>query len=181
VAQAINSIPGCAILAFVTTLIIISMTGFREPVLYFLTMFLALLNAEALNQLVSYGVPHFIIGIALVAGFFGLFMLLQGFMLVPSEFPSWLRWSYNIAFHTYAWRQFMYLEFHDNTFPDAVPTLFQDGNEILRYYEIEDINTTDDLVTLLGYAGVLHLLSILAVVIKYKRSKQMNVEQVKSK
>ena len=68
VAQAINSIPSCAILAFVTTLIIISMTGFRKPVLYFLTMFLALLNAEALNQLVSYGVPHFIIGIALVAG-----------------------------------------------------------------------------------------------------------------
>uniref|UniRef100_A0A7S2R2P1 ABC transporter domain-containing protein n=1 Tax=Eucampia antarctica TaxID=49252 RepID=A0A7S2R2P1_9STRA len=67
-AQAINSIPGCALLALVTTLIIVPMTGFREPYLYFLTMLLALMNAEALNQLVSYMVPHFIIGIALVAG-----------------------------------------------------------------------------------------------------------------
>lgn len=85
--------------------------------------------------------------------FFGLFMLLQGFMLVPSEFPSWLRWTYHIAFHTYAWRQFMYFEFHDNDFPDAVPEKFRFGNDILKEYEIDDINTTNDLITLVGYAG----------------------------
>ena len=67
-AQGLNSIPGCALLAFVTTLIVMTMTGFQEPVLYFITMFFALLCAEALNQLVSYLVPHFIIGMALVAG-----------------------------------------------------------------------------------------------------------------
>lgn len=55
-------------LAFVTTVIIMTMTGFQEPLLYFVTMFLALLCAEALNQLISHVVPHFIIGMALVAG-----------------------------------------------------------------------------------------------------------------
>ncbi len=85
--------------------------------------------------------------------FFGLFMLLQGFMLVPSEFPSWLRWSYNIAFHTYAWRQFMYFEFHNNYFPNAIPETFRSGNDILKEYEIDNVSTTNDLMTLIGYAG----------------------------
>ena len=67
-AQGINSIPGCALLSFVTTVIIMSMTGFHEPLLYYVTMFLALLCAEALNQFISHMVPHFIIGMALVAG-----------------------------------------------------------------------------------------------------------------
>lgn len=178
-AQGLNSIPGCALLAFVTTLIVMTMTGFQEPVLYFITMFFALLCAEALNQLVSYLVPHFIIGMALVAGFFGLFMLLQGFMLVPSEFPSWLRWTYNIAFHTYAWRQFMYFEFHNNNFPDAIPETFRSGNDILKKYEIDDVSTTNDLLTLIGYAGFIHCLSFAVVYLKYKRSKQVNVQKIK--
>lgn len=177
-AQGINSIPGSALLAFVTTVIIMTMTGFQEPLLYFVTMFLALLCAEALNQLISHVVPHFIIGMALVAGFFGLFMLLQGFMLVPSEFPSWLRWTYNIAFHTYAWRLFMYFEFHDNHFPNALPEKFKDGNNILKEYEIYDISTTNDLVTLLGYAGVIQCLSFVVVYLKYKRSRQVNVQKI---
>lgn len=150
-------------------------------------------------------------------------MLLQGFMLVPSEFPSWLRWTYNIAFHTYAWRLFMYFEFHDNHFPNALPEKFKDGNNILKEYEIYDISTTNDLVTLLGYAGnflnsfylvlllnsffasrvccrkylycivssifvplslllfvvgVIQCLSFVVVYLKYKRSRQVNVQKI---
>jgi len=154
------------------------MTGFHEPLLYYVTMFLALLCAEALNQFISHMVPHFIIGMALVAGFFGLFMLFQGFMLVPSEFPSWLRWTYNTAFHTYAWRQFMYFEFHDKYFPAAIPEKFQVGNNVLIEYEIYDISTTNDLVTLIGYAGVIHCLSFAVVYLKHKRSRQANVQKI---
>jgi hypothetical protein len=67
-AQAVSSIPGAALLAFLTTLIIITMTKLDEPLWYFLTMFLSLCCAEALAQMVSHVVPHFVIGMALLAG-----------------------------------------------------------------------------------------------------------------
>ena len=67
-AQALSSIPGVAILAALGTVIIIGMTGLREGSWYFLNLFLALFCAEALAQLVSHVVPHFIIGMAMIAG-----------------------------------------------------------------------------------------------------------------
>ena len=117
-AQALASLPGTALLAFLTTLIIITMTKLNAPYWYFLNMFLALNCAEALAQLVSHVVPHFIIGMAGVAAvskpitwaiysllalvknliffslvvatlaflqLYGLFMLLQGFMIIPHQ------------------------------------------------------------------------------------------------
>jgi ABC-type multidrug transport system ATPase subunit len=53
-AQAISSLPGAAILAFIVTLLVITMTGLRGPFWYFVIMFLSLVNAEALAQLVSH-------------------------------------------------------------------------------------------------------------------------------
>jgi len=55
-------------------------------------MFLALVVAEALALMVSHLVPHFIIGMALLAGMYGFFMLFQGFMIIPSAMPAWLEW-----------------------------------------------------------------------------------------
>merc|ERR1712038_532126 len=167
VAQAVASISGAALLALVTTIIIISMTGLQAPLWFFLNMFLSLVCAEALAQLVSHFVPHFIIGIGLLAGFYGLFMLLQGFMVVPSEFPKWLKWSYNIAFHTYSWRTFMFSEFRDQQFPDAERQGFEDGNAVLELYEIEDVNRAHDMVTLVGYAAIIHLFSFIVLQYKY--------------
>lgn len=158
-AQAIAAIPGTALLAFLTTLIITTMTGLREPLWYFLNMFLALNCAEALAQLMSHIVPHFIIGMALIAGFYGMFMLLQGFMIVPSEFPDWLRWSYKCAFHTYSWRTFMFKEFSGQDYPDAGLT----GEEVLETYEIEEVNPTNDMIVLIGYAAVINLFSFLVL------------------
>ena len=70
VAQACSSIFGTAILALLVTVLIISMTKMNEPYWYFLNMFLSLMVAEALAQLVSHVVPHFVIGMALVAGMY---------------------------------------------------------------------------------------------------------------
>jgi len=180
-AQAIVSIPGAALLALVTTTIIISMTGLREPLWYFLNIFLSLVCAEALAQLVSHLVPHFIIGIGLVAGFYGLFMLLQGFMLVPSEFPGWLRWSYNCAFHTYAWRSFMFSEFHNQVYPDAEEQGLADGNSILELYEIQDVNRSHDMIILVAYAVFIHLLSFAVLQFKYMSSKKENATKLEAK
>lgn len=67
-AQATSSIPGTALLAFIVTVVVIGFTKLRDPLWYFVTMFLSLVCAEALAQLVSHVVPHFVIGMALVAG-----------------------------------------------------------------------------------------------------------------
>mmetsp|Transcript_21215 Transcript_21215/g.32454 ORF Transcript_21215/g.32454 Transcript_21215/m.32454 type:complete len:113 (+) Transcript_21215:92-430(+) len=93
---------------------------------------------------------------------YGFFMLVQGFMLVPSDFPAWLRWTHNVAFHTYAWRSFMYSEFGDESVVfDSVqlPT----GFSVLETYEIEDVNRSNDMIVLLGYALILHLCSIVTL------------------
>lgn len=111
VAQGLVSILGAAPLAFLVSLIAVTMVKFNDPCWYFLNMFLVLTTSEALAQLVSHIVPHFVIGMALHAGLLGLFMLFQGFMLVPSDFPDWLCWTYNVTFHTYSWRSFMVTEF----------------------------------------------------------------------
>lgn len=178
-AQAIASIPGAALLALVTTLIITSMTGLREPMFYFLNMFLSLVCAEALAQLVSHIVPHFIIGIGLVAGLYGLFMLLQGFMLVPSEFPNWLSWSYHCAFHTYSWRSFMVSEFRDEVYPDAEMQGLGSGNDILELYEIDDVNRSNDMVSLVVYALIIHLFSFVVLQLRYMSSRKENAMKIK--
>jgi hypothetical protein len=79
-AQAVASLPGTALLAGLTTLIIILMTKLNDPLWYFLNMFLSLTCAEALAMLVSHWVPHFVIGMALIAGMYGFFMLFMGFV-----------------------------------------------------------------------------------------------------
>ena len=140
------------------------MCKFTDPYWYFLNMFLSLITSEALAQLVSHVVPHFVIGMAMIAGLFGFFMLFQGFMIVPSDFPDRLRWTYNVAFHTYSWRSFMYTEFIDQEFPD---TPFPTGLDVLKFYEIEDTNRGHDMIVLACYAIILHLLSFVVLHIRH--------------
>merc|ERR1712176_829255 len=150
------------------------MTRLQAPLWFFLNMFLSLICVEALAQLVSHLVPHFIIGIGMLAGIYGLFMLLQGFMVVPSEFPNWLKWSYNIAFHTYSWRTFMFSEFHGQEFPDAERQGLEKGDTVLELYEIEDINRALDMVTPVVYALIIHLLSFAVPQYKYASLRRNN-------
>lgn len=170
IAQGLATIPGAGILAGLVSMIIILMLQFKDPGWYFLNMFLALACSEALAQLVSHVVPHFVIGMALVAGLFGFFMLFQGFMLVPSQFPDWLRWTYYIAFHTYSWRSFMVTEFRGLEFVDSP---FQTGEQVLEFYEIEDVNRANDMVVLACYTLILHLLSFFVLHIRHTFIKGM--------
>jgi len=146
--QAVASIPGCGVLALLTTLIIVLMLDLNEPYWYFLTMFISLINAEALAMMVSHVVPHFVIGMAVIAGLYGFFMLFMGFMITPSKFPAWLRWTNDIAFHTYSWRIFMHHEFccDDVTYEGPFPT----GQDVLEAYEIGDIDPVKDLIILIA-------------------------------
>lgn len=81
--------------------------------IFLLLLFLSLVIAENVAILFSLLVPHYIIGMALVAGFYGMFMLCQGYMIVKSQIPDYLIWGYYIAFHTYSFKGFMHNEFKD--------------------------------------------------------------------
>jgi len=168
IAQGLCTIPGAAVLAGLVSLIIITMLKFKDPAWYFLNMFLSLMTSEALAQLVSHAVPHFVIGMAMIAGLFGFFMLFQGFMLVPSDFPDWLRWTNKVAFHTYSWRSFMATEFAGEEFPD---TPFPTGEDVLKFYEIEDTNREEDMYVLIYYCLILHLLSFIVLWVRYSQCK----------
>jgi len=67
-AQALSSIPCVALLSALGTGVVMAMTGLKESIWFFCNVFLALFCAEALAQLVSHIVPHFIIGMAILAG-----------------------------------------------------------------------------------------------------------------
>jgi len=167
--QAVASIPGCGVLAGLTTVIVVFMLDLKEPYWYLLTMFLSLINAEALAMLVSHVVPHFVIGMAVVAGLYGFFMLFMGFMITPSKFPSGLRWTNNIAFHTYSWRTFMHHEFccDDVIYEGPYPS----GQDVLEAYEIGDVNPQNDMIVLAVYALGLHLLSLVVLYLRYNAFK----------
>ena len=168
IAQAFSSLPGCAILAFLVTLITITMTKFDEPYWFFLNMFLALSVAEALAIMVSHVVPHFVIGMAMIAGMYGFFMLFMGFMIIPSDFPNWLEWLYPVAFHTYSWRTFMINEFKNKTFEGGV---FATGEDVLRYFEIEDVDRVNDMIVLALYSLVIHAISFVILYFRYSAFK----------
>lgn len=165
IAQAICSIPSTFILALLTTVFIVSMAKLREPLWYFTDMWLSLVIAEALAQLISHVVPHFIIGMALLAGLYGFFMLFMGFMLIPSNFPTGSRWLYDVAFHTYSFRTFMYTEFHGN---QNYTGQFLTGQDVLEFYEIGDVNRSNDMVVLFCYALIVHLMSIGVLFLRQK-------------
>mmetsp|Transcript_4559 Transcript_4559/g.6571 ORF Transcript_4559/g.6571 Transcript_4559/m.6571 type:complete len:669 (-) Transcript_4559:78-2084(-) len=170
VAQAVSSIPGSAVLAGITTAIIVLMLDFNRPAWYFLNMFLSLVNAEALAMLVSHVVPHFIIGMALLAGLYGFFMLFMGFMVAPSKFPSWLLWTNDIAFHTYSWRTFMFNEFDDPSVTYEASISGEGtmtGEDVLERYEIDDVDPATDMVILACYAVVVHILSLVVLYLRY--------------
>ena len=93
----------------------------------------------------------------------------MGFLLIPSEFPTWLRWAHTVPVHTYSWRSFMYIEFSgsENVF-DSVK--FPTGMDVLRAFEIDDVDYTHDMLVLVGYGAVVHLLCIGIILLRRWRA-----------
>lgn len=176
----LTSIPGTFLLASLTTVFIASMTGLRAPVSFFINIFLTLTCAEGVVQLVSNVFDHSIPGVATILGLYGIFILLQGFILVPSEFPQWLKWAHYIPYHTYSWRSHMVAEFGDSdlTFTSLhnETVLFYDGDAVLKDYEIEGVKTITDMLILLAYGIGVNLISTIVLHIKHISNKSHQVK-----
>ena len=170
VAQFISSLPGVFFLTLVTSVIICPTIEMADPTWFGIDLFLSLCCAEALASLTAILVPHYIIGMALVAATYGFFMLLEGFMIVPSEFPNWIQWLYKVPFHTYSFRTFVYKEFAGiQAFGFPANVTYPDGGmSLLKLYEIQDIDPINDMVVLVGWAAALHLFSIAVLTLRYR-------------
>ena len=70
-------------------------------------IFLLLLCADALAQLVSHIAPEFVSALAISSGLFGIMSLLMGFLIKPSHFPGFIKWTYYVPCTTYSFRALM--------------------------------------------------------------------------
>ncbi|KAH9144229.1 hypothetical protein AeRB84_011804, partial [Aphanomyces euteiches] len=114
---------------------------------FLLNLFLSLVVAESLMHVLGAVAPHYIIGIALGAGVFGMFMLVEGFMMPYKSIPAGWRWVHYIAFHSYSFKSFMYKQFE----PMGTPT----SKAILQRFDIEDVDVDAYMLVLVGYALLL--------------------------
>mmetsp|Transcript_16149 Transcript_16149/g.19100 ORF Transcript_16149/g.19100 Transcript_16149/m.19100 type:complete len:599 (-) Transcript_16149:179-1975(-) len=148
-AKFVVSIPGILLLSLVASTIIVLGADLNGYGVYVADLFLSLLEAEAFMALMAALVPHYIIGIALAAGVFGFSMLCEGFFKIRSEIPDYLIWGYHISPHSYTFRIFMYNEFHPIKNFESI--LYADGEDVLKFYNMKDVNVTSDLLVLLAF------------------------------
>ncbi|OQS03612.1 ATP-binding Cassette (ABC) Superfamily [Thraustotheca clavata] len=159
VANLLAALPGIALIAILSTLLVVLLADLNGFGYFFLNLFLSLVAAESLMCVIAAAVPHYIIGIALGAGLFGMFMLCEGFMVPRHAIPDYWIWAYWMAFHTYSFESFVFTHFNpiQNTDPTA--------KAILQRYGFEDVNVDRNMGILAAYTG---LFQLIFVVILYK-------------
>jgi hypothetical protein len=158
-AQFISTVPGIFLIALAASGIVVGMMSLSGFPMFLTLLFMSLLIAEGFMSLVALIVPQFIIGIALAAGVYGMFMLCEGFFQIKSEIPDYLVWIYYTGFHTYAFRAAMHNEFHDEgDFEDARSPQMASGDAVLKYYDMDGVDMTKDIMVLLGYIAVFQCL-----------------------
>eukprot|EP00727_Mastigamoeba_balamuthi_P000745 m51a1_g10668 hypothetical protein (738) ;mRNA; r:11091-13539 len=111
----------CIALAFsVVSYFTMNLHESAESFFYFLLVLTAaLVNSEGIVTAISAIVPNFIVGIAVGAGLFGMFMLVCGFFLRADNIPGWWIWMHYLVFHKYAFEGFMANEFAHSSFACA--------------------------------------------------------------
>ncbi|KUF99490.1 NADP-dependent alcohol dehydrogenase C 2 [Phytophthora nicotianae] len=142
-ANFLATLPGIFLIAAMSTALVVLLAGLNAFEYFLLNLFLSLVVAESMMHVIGAAVPHYIIGIALGAGVFGMFMLCEGFMVPRDSIPDYWIWGYYLAFHSYSFESFVFKQFENET-SDA-------AKAILTKYGMEDVNVSQDMVVLIVY------------------------------
>lgn len=148
-ANFLAALPGIFLIAVLSSCLVVFLAGLNGFGYFLLNLFLSLVVAESVMHVIGAAVPHYIIGIALGAGLFGMFMLCEGFMVPKASIPDYWIWGYYMAFHSYSFESFLYVQFKDST---------GRGLEILQRYDMEDVNVDRNMIILACYAIVLQII-----------------------
>ncbi|TMW64527.1 hypothetical protein Poli38472_011407 [Pythium oligandrum] len=149
-ANFLAALPGIFIIALISTLFVVLLADLNGFSWFLLNLFLSLVVAESLMHVISAAVPHYIIGIALGAGIYGMFMLCEGFMVPRESIPDYWIWGYYLAFHTYSFESFVYEHFSRESSASAA--------SIIVRLNLEDCDTPRNMGILTVYAIVLQVL-----------------------
>lgn len=171
--QFLVSLLGVAFISIISTLFVILIPDLNGFGIFFVILFLSLAAAESLCRLISLLVPHYIIGMALVAGVYGMFMLTQGFLIIKKDIPGYLIWLYYIGFHTYSFEGFMYNEF--NSIEKFNSEQFANGQEVLKFYSMDDTRIWMDCVILISWSIFLEILSLIVMTIKFSKKSHIKI------
>lgn len=132
-------------------------------------LFLSLVVAESLARLVSLIVPHYIIGMALIAGLYGFFMLCEGFLIIYPDIPGYLIWGYWMAFHTYSFEAFMYNEFQ--SISSFTSNEFSSGMDVLSFYHMSQVQIWRDCVILISFALLFEVFIFIVMAMRFRKPK----------
>merc|ERR1712157_302271 len=163
----LTSIISSSLVVFIlsVTLTIFSVPLYEDPFRFLLAMFLTLNCSEALAKMVTHLMPNYVVSMVLLVSMFGFYLPLLGFMLVPSEFPHGASFLYNVPFFTYSWRSIMYLEFYQAEGFDSDE--FPSGMDVLKSYEIENVNYSADMIILFSYYVILQSINVIMLCVKH--------------
>ncbi|EGZ16359.1 ABCG transporter ABC superfamily [Phytophthora sojae] len=149
-ANFLATLPGIFLIVVMSTALVVLLAGLNAFEYFLLNLFLSLVVAESMMHVIGAAVPHYIIGIALGAGVFGMFMLCEGFMVPRDSIPDYWIWGYYLAFHSYSFESFVFKQFENETSDEA--------RAILKKYGMEDVDVPKDMLYLVGYIAVFQLI-----------------------
>ncbi|ETK71039.1 hypothetical protein F441_22154 [Phytophthora nicotianae CJ01A1] len=162
-ANLLGALPGIAFISLLASIIVVYFARVHSFWSFLLNLTLSLVTSESMMHLLGAAVPHYIMGIALGAGLFGMFMLCEGFMVPFAAIPTYWKWGYYLAFHTYSFESFMFEHF------SQVDT--QEAWDLLKSYGMENVNVSRNMLILVGYAAGLQLAGIAVLFVRFGRHK----------
>lgn len=135
-------------------------------VLFIANLFVTLAVAESICLLIATVVPFFIVGIAAGAFTFGAFMVVEGFFIKVADIPAAWRWMHWVAFHSYSFANFMFIEFDGRVIGadlTAVPPAPQDfgGELVLKSFEFEDQDVWENMGVMVGMMLIYRAMAML--------------------